>query len=329
MAGQCLLGFFGHQFLLILDIAQSIYCGAEEWCDEVREGRALCCSLSRPRIQAVIPQENLLRKLSALGNETAEMYHESIRNPAEIDSRQDSQGSSHSSSVNDDDGDDDENTGAVREELVNHLDADAAVAEDVTENARKRAPSSSDETPTKRARNDPEHDEPEFVTVAESSDSAEETTDKEKISEKSGCATRLQQLEDSDSDDSVVILDSGGDQLTVKQFFFRRYECFGVIVCLFPTAYFSVFLDAHTMRAFQYCSLGESQPFTELLVFCGLEMRILLTGAAGFIGSHVVLELLESGYDVVCVDNFSNAVQGMFFHLICKMFFFISCFPVN
>lgn len=38
-------------------------------------------------------------------------------------------------------------------------------------------------------------------------------------------------------------------------------------------------------------------------------MRILLTGAAGFIGSHVALELLECGYDVVCVDNFSNAVQ--------------------
>uniref|UniRef100_A0A0N5AUX0 UDP-glucose 4-epimerase n=1 Tax=Syphacia muris TaxID=451379 RepID=A0A0N5AUX0_9BILA len=38
-------------------------------------------------------------------------------------------------------------------------------------------------------------------------------------------------------------------------------------------------------------------------------MRILLTGAAGFIGSHVTLELLQAGYDVACVDNFSNAVQ--------------------
>ncbi|VDK81454.1 unnamed protein product, partial [Onchocerca ochengi] len=38
-------------------------------------------------------------------------------------------------------------------------------------------------------------------------------------------------------------------------------------------------------------------------------MRILITGAAGFIGSHVALELLEAGYDVICVDNFSNSVQ--------------------
>ncbi|VDD93598.1 unnamed protein product [Enterobius vermicularis] len=38
-------------------------------------------------------------------------------------------------------------------------------------------------------------------------------------------------------------------------------------------------------------------------------MRILLSGAAGFIGSHVALDLIEKGYDVVCVDNFSNAVE--------------------
>ncbi|MFH4975155.1 hypothetical protein AB6A40_001864 [Gnathostoma spinigerum] len=39
-------------------------------------------------------------------------------------------------------------------------------------------------------------------------------------------------------------------------------------------------------------------------------MKILLTGAAGFIGSHVAVELLNSGYDVVCVDNFSNSIRG-------------------
>uniref|UniRef100_A0AAF5Q0D4 UDP-glucose 4-epimerase n=2 Tax=Wuchereria bancrofti TaxID=6293 RepID=A0AAF5Q0D4_WUCBA len=38
-------------------------------------------------------------------------------------------------------------------------------------------------------------------------------------------------------------------------------------------------------------------------------MKILLTGAAGFIGSHVALELLGAGYDVICIDNFSNSVQ--------------------
>ena len=35
--------------------------------------------------------------------------------------------------------------------------------------------------------------------------------------------------------------------------------------------------------------------------------RILVTGGAGYIGSHTCVELLDSGYDVVVVDNFSNS----------------------
>ena len=34
---------------------------------------------------------------------------------------------------------------------------------------------------------------------------------------------------------------------------------------------------------------------------------ILVTGGAGFIGSHTCVELLDSGYDIVVVDNFSNS----------------------
>lgn len=36
-------------------------------------------------------------------------------------------------------------------------------------------------------------------------------------------------------------------------------------------------------------------------------MKILVTGGLGYIGSHTVVELLNAGYDVVVVDNLSNA----------------------
>ena len=35
--------------------------------------------------------------------------------------------------------------------------------------------------------------------------------------------------------------------------------------------------------------------------------KILVTGGAGYIGSHTVLELLNKNYEVVVVDNFSNS----------------------
>lgn len=36
-------------------------------------------------------------------------------------------------------------------------------------------------------------------------------------------------------------------------------------------------------------------------------MAILVTGGAGYIGSHTCVELLNAGYDIVVVDNFSNS----------------------
>uniref|UniRef100_A0A3P9MX56 UDP-glucose 4-epimerase n=1 Tax=Poecilia reticulata TaxID=8081 RepID=A0A3P9MX56_POERE len=38
--------------------------------------------------------------------------------------------------------------------------------------------------------------------------------------------------------------------------------------------------------------------------------KVLVTGGAGYIGSHCVVELIEAGYQPVVVDNYSNAVRG-------------------
>lgn len=38
--------------------------------------------------------------------------------------------------------------------------------------------------------------------------------------------------------------------------------------------------------------------------------KVLVTGGAGYIGSHTVLELLEAGYSPVVIDNFHNAIRG-------------------
>ena len=36
-------------------------------------------------------------------------------------------------------------------------------------------------------------------------------------------------------------------------------------------------------------------------------MTILVTGGAGYIGSHTCVELLQKGYEVVVIDNFDNS----------------------
>ena len=41
----------------------------------------------------------------------------------------------------------------------------------------------------------------------------------------------------------------------------------------------------------------------------GIIMAILVTGGAGYIGSHTVVELQNAGYDVVVLDNLSNASE--------------------
>ena len=38
-------------------------------------------------------------------------------------------------------------------------------------------------------------------------------------------------------------------------------------------------------------------------------MKVLVTGGAGFIGSHTCVELLENGHEVVVVDNLCNSSE--------------------
>ena len=41
-----------------------------------------------------------------------------------------------------------------------------------------------------------------------------------------------------------------------------------------------------------------------------MSKRVLVTGGAGYIGSHTTVELINSGYDVIIVDNLSNSDRG-------------------
>ncbi|CCV64763.1 UDP-glucose 4-epimerase, putative fragment [Alteracholeplasma palmae J233] len=44
-------------------------------------------------------------------------------------------------------------------------------------------------------------------------------------------------------------------------------------------------------------------------------MKILVTGGAGYIGSHTVVELLKNNYEVVIVDNFVNSHKDALEHI--------------
>ena len=40
-------------------------------------------------------------------------------------------------------------------------------------------------------------------------------------------------------------------------------------------------------------------------------MKILLTGGAGYIGSHTAIELYSAGHEVVIVDNLVNSKEDV------------------
>jgi UDP-glucuronate decarboxylase len=49
--------------------------------------------------------------------------------------------------------------------------------------------------------------------------------------------------------------------------------------------------------------------------------RILVTGGAGFLGSHLCEQLLERGHDVLCVDNYFTGTKDNIVHLMDNPYF--------
>lgn len=60
--------------------------------------------------------------------------------------------------------------------------------------------------------------------------------------------------------------------------------------------------------------------------------RILITGGAGFLGSHLCQTLLERGNEVICVDNFYSGTKQNIVHLMSQPYFELIrhdiCFPL-
>ena len=52
-----------------------------------------------------------------------------------------------------------------------------------------------------------------------------------------------------------------------------------------------------------------------------MKKRILVTGGAGFIGSHLCQLLLNQGHEVLCVDNFFTGSKQNVIHLLANPYF--------
>lgn len=52
-----------------------------------------------------------------------------------------------------------------------------------------------------------------------------------------------------------------------------------------------------------------------------MKKRILITGGAGFLGSHLFEKLLNNGNNVICVDNFFTGNKTNIEHLLDNPYF--------
>lgn len=63
-----------------------------------------------------------------------------------------------------------------------------------------------------------------------------------------------------------------------------------------------------------------------------MKKRILVTGGAGFLGSHLCERLLNDGHEVLCVDNFYTGRKANITHLLNNPYFEVMrhdiCFPL-
>ena len=78
---------------------------------------------------------------------------------------------------------------------------------------------------------------------------------------------------------------------------------------------YSTLYTLHSSRvSAEYFSVSNNRlPITDLT---GVQMRnystrkrVLVTGGAGFLGSHLCKRLVDEGYDVLCVDNFYTGTK--------------------
>ena len=60
--------------------------------------------------------------------------------------------------------------------------------------------------------------------------------------------------------------------------------------------------------------------------------KILVTGGAGFIGSHLCKKLIDAGNDVLCIDNYFTGtkknISELFDSPYCEMMRHDICFPL-